>query len=155
MINIFNQKKYNAQLQVVLIDVDHANLFYMSILLFTIDPQGCRLDVMSFMDPSKREEFSRLFPEQAFHNSNNSLYQIACTNIYKTKDGRFFHLHGSLNNEPTQKMLNISFSMDITGRLECNKIYADAVTQFTSEEIQKLTSDVYGQAETICWSIEE
>ena len=67
----------------------------------------------------------------------------------------FFRLHASLNNEPTQKMLNIPFSMDITDRLECNKIYADAVAQFTSEEIPKLTSDVYGQVGTICWSTEE
>ena len=155
MINIFNKKKYNAQPQAVLIDVNHANLFYMSVSLFTIDPQGRQLGVMSFMDPSKREEFFRLFPEQSFHNSTNSLYQIACTNIYKTKDGRFFHLYGGLNNEPTQKMLNIPFSMDITDRLQCNKIYANVVAQFTSDEIQKLASDVYGQAGTICWSTEE
>jgi crotonobetainyl-CoA:carnitine CoA-transferase CaiB-like acyl-CoA transferase len=155
MINIINKKKYNAEPQAVLIDTDHANLFYMSVLLFTIDPQGRQLGAMSIIDPSKREEYFRFFPDQSFHNSNSNPYQIACTNIYKTKDGRFFHLHGSMNNEPSQKMLGIPASMDISDRLACQKIYADAVAQFTSEEIQKLASDVYKQAGTICWSTEE
>jgi hypothetical protein len=33
MINILNKKKYNAEPQSVLINTDHANLFYMSVLL--------------------------------------------------------------------------------------------------------------------------
>jgi hypothetical protein len=127
----------------------------MSVLLFTIDPQGRQLSVMSFRDPSKREEILRLFPEQSFHNTNSNPYQAACTSIYKTADDRFFNLHGSLNNEPIQKMLGIPLSMDISDQLACNKVYADAVAQFTSEEIQTLVSNVYNQAGTICWSVEE
>ena len=155
MINILNKKKYNTQPQAVLIDTDHANLFYMSVLFCPLDLQGHQLNTWSFTDSSQREELFRLFPKQSFHNSTNNPYQIACTNIYKTKDHRFFQLHGGLNNEPTQKMLGVPYSTDVSDRLACNKIYADAAAQLTSEELQKLASNVYGQAGTICWSIEE
>jgi hypothetical protein len=155
MINILNKKKYNAEPQSVLINTDHANLFYMSVLLWTIDTTGCQLNAMALFDPIKRQELFRFFPAQTFHNNDNSAYQVACNNIYKTKDDRFFNLHGSLNSEPVQKLLGIPFSVSITDRLACNKIYADAVMKFTSDEIQHQMSDVYGQAGTICWSIEE
>jgi hypothetical protein len=155
MINIFNKKKYDAEPQSVFINTDHANLFYMSVLLWTIDPRGRQLDVTSIVDPNKRQDIFSLFPEQTFHNNDGPMYQGACTNIYKTKDHRFFHLHGSMNNEPIQKMLGLPFSDTTLDRLACNKIYANAVVKLMSEEIQKQVSDVYGQAGTICWSIEE
>jgi hypothetical protein len=155
MINILNKKKHNAEPQSILINTDHANLFYMSVVLWKIDTEESQLNSMALFDPTKRQEFSKLFPDQLFHSNENSVYQAACKNIYKTKDGRFFNLHGGLNNEPVQKLLGIPFTVTTTDRLACNKIYADAVAKFTSDELQHQVSDVYGQAGTICWSTEE
>ena len=155
MINIFNQKKYGAQPLPVLIDTDHANLFYMSVLLWTIDLRERQLNAICILDSVECQKLFNLFPDQSFHNNDGPVYQAACTNIYKTKDGRFFHLHGVLNNEPMQKMLGLPLSDTTSDRLVCNKIYANAVAKFSSEEIQKQVSDVYGQTGTICWSIEE
>ena len=155
MINILNKKKYNVEPQYVLINTDHANLFYMSVMMWTIDTSRCQLSAMATFDPVKRQEVYKLFSDQAFHNNENPVYHTACTNIYKTKDDRFFHCHASLNSEPVQKMLGLPSSVSTTDRLACNKIYADAVIKFTSDEIQHQISNIYGQAGTICWSIEE
>ena len=155
LINIFNKKKYGAQPLPVIIDTNHANLFYMSVLLWTIGPRKRQLRAMSIIDPTECQELFSIFPDQSFHNNDGPVYQAACTNIYKTKDGRFFHLHGVLNNEPTQKMLGLPVSDTTSDRLVCNQIYASAVAKFSSEEIQKQVSDVYGQAGTVCLSIEE
>jgi crotonobetainyl-CoA:carnitine CoA-transferase CaiB-like acyl-CoA transferase len=155
MINILNKKKYNAEPQPVVINTDHANLVYMSSLLWTINTSEGQLNAMDIFDPTKLQKFLTLFPDLKSHNDENAVYQAACNNIYKTKDGRFFYIHGGMNSEPTQKMLGLPISVSTKDRLVCNKMYADATAKFTSEEIQQLTSDVYGQAGTICWSIQE
>ena len=155
LINILNQKKYNAQPQPVVINTDHTNLLYMSSLLWTISTADSQLNAMDAMSPTNRKTFLRLFPNQTSHNDENSVYQEACTNIYKTKDDRFFHIHGGMNSEPTRRMLGLPITVATKDRLVCNKMYADAVARLTSKEIQQLTSDVYGQAGTICWSIQE
>jgi len=85
MINILNKKKHNAEPQSILINTDHANLFYMSVVLWKIDTDESQLNAMAVYDPTKRQEFSKLFPDQLFHSNENSIYQTACKNIYKTK----------------------------------------------------------------------
>ncbi len=83
---------------------DHAQLFIMSSLLWVLDPAGQQLSAASITQPSGRAELEIHFPSWDKFNSIGSLYRIAATNIYKTKDGRFFHVHGkpSLHDALTQ-----------------------------------------------------
>ncbi len=37
------------------------------------------------------------FPNRDLHRSQASLHRALATNIYKTKDGRFYHTHGKLD----------------------------------------------------------
>jgi hypothetical protein len=39
----------------------------------------------------------KLFPNRDRHSSQKGLHRSLTTNIYKTKEGRFYHLHGNLN----------------------------------------------------------
>jgi hypothetical protein len=73
---------------------DHAQLFIMSCLLWTLDPDEANITAASTMSPEGREQIAAYFPDKDKHNSQSSIYRSAATNIYKTKDGRFFHLHG-------------------------------------------------------------
>ena len=66
----------------------------MSSLLWVLDPAGLKLSAASIVQPSGREELEKYFPSWDKFDSVGSWYRIAATNIYKTKDGRFFHLHG-------------------------------------------------------------
>lgn len=39
----------------------------------------------------------KLFPSQDIHNSLGSLHRSTATSIYKTNDGRFYHVHGEFS----------------------------------------------------------
>lgn len=75
------------------------------------------------------------------------------TNVYKTKDGRFYHLHGSMNAGPTMKMLGVE-EQDIS-REEAVKIYADKVAQYDAEVLEKQANDEFKQAGVTCLTPEE
>lgn len=66
----------------------------MSTLLWALDPAGVNLSASSITDPSRRAELEKYFPTWDKHDSVGSWYRADTTNIYKTKDGKFFHLHG-------------------------------------------------------------
>lgn len=68
----------------------------MSTLIWQLDPQGKALTVGSLATPEGQKEFSKYFPNCDKHNATSSPHRIVATNIYKTKDGRSFHLHGNL-----------------------------------------------------------
>lgn len=40
------------------------------------------------------EKYAWAFPSQDFHSMVSSLYRRAASNIYKTRDGQYLHLHG-------------------------------------------------------------
>lgn len=71
---------------------DHAQLFIMSIWVAVIDPEHNKTAARGFLDSS----FVKYFPNTDKHGAFDGPYRQACSNIYRTKDNRFFHLHGKL-----------------------------------------------------------
>lgn len=62
-------------------DSDHASLFFMSPLVIQdVTTDGQRI-------PAGPETWARLFPGSDKH-------RVLATNIYETKDGKFYHTHG-------------------------------------------------------------
>ena len=43
------------------------------------------------------KEIQELLPNEDKHRATASLHRTLATNIYKTKDGRFYHTHGELS----------------------------------------------------------
>lgn len=41
-------------------------------------------------------KFQKIIPSMDKHGAASDLHRMAATNIYKTKDGRFYHIHGAL-----------------------------------------------------------
>lgn len=135
---------------------DHAQLFIMSILLNTIDPDGENLTFSAMANPATRAAYEKYFKNCDLHNTSSGPYRSSATNIYRTKDGRYFHLHGSMNPDPTQKSVGLpSYNKDVSTPEESWEPYKEKVSQIDSDEMQKLASDVFKQAGTICWTIEE
>jgi hypothetical protein len=66
----------------------------MSTLIWQLDPTGKALSLGSLSTPDGLKEFSRYFPNCDKHRMSSSFHRQAATNIYKTKDNRYFHLHG-------------------------------------------------------------
>lgn len=155
---------------------DHAQLFIMSTLLWEIDPDGEKISSVSIMTSEGRERVASFFPNKDKHGSHSSVYRSAATNIYKTKDGRFFHLHGvspltnfwpdstslltssratgSMNPEPTLEFLGLPKDMSTDSTEAALAPFIEAVGQRTAEEMQDL-ADRNRQAGTICWTTDE
>ncbi|KAF2713518.1 CoA-transferase family III [Pleomassaria siparia CBS 279.74] len=155
MINVLLKRKYNVEPQKAVINTDHAQLFVMSVLFNTIDPEGEAITFAKANSPEGRAGYEKYFKNTDLHDKGDGPYRASATNIYKTKDGRYFHLHGSMNSDPTQTSLGLPPTMDCATAEDSWKPYMEKVSQIDSEEIQKLASDVYKQAGTICWTTEE
>jgi hypothetical protein len=129
----------------------------MSVLLYKIDPEGEAIDFLSAGTPKGKVAYAKYFKECDLHDMGSSQgpYRSSATNIYKTKDQRYFHLHGSMNSDPTQNSLGVPHYQDIADPQDSYAPYMEKVAQIDSEEMQRLASDVYKQAGTICWTTEE
>jgi len=77
------------------------------------------------------------------------------TNIYKTKDNHYFHLHGSMNPEPSQDAIGVPHNKDCASFEESIAPYVEAIAQITSDELQHRVTDTFQQAGTICHTTSE
>ncbi|KAK1222563.1 hypothetical protein PQX77_014577 [Marasmius sp. AFHP31] len=144
MLNVLLVKRFAIEPQKVVIDTDHAQLFIMSPLITDLNVDGKNL---TFLD---LPELSRWFPS-----TSTSPHDISCTNIYKTKDGRFYHVHGSLNPKPSQTALGIPEEYQPAAGETPHSIYGQKVSQYDAEDLDALMNDEYRQAGTICQSVDE
>ncbi|KAK6086347.1 Succinyl-CoA-L-malate CoA-transferase beta subunit [Seiridium cupressi] len=154
IINVLLQKKYGVGPVKVKINTDHAQLFIMSAILWTLDPAGQNLSGTSLASPVTREAMAKYFPDRDIHKSSSSLYRTVATNIYQTKDDKFFHLHSSLNPDPILNALGLPTDQQHATMEEALVPLIDAVGKHTAEEMQLLTDDSK-QAGTICWTTTE
>lgn len=83
---------------------------------------------------------------------NKPIHQEA-TNVYKTKDGRWYHLHGSMNATATMGMVGVE-EQDVT-REEAIKIYAEKVAQHDAEFLEKKSNEEVKEAGVTCLTPEE
>lgn len=121
---------------------DLATLFLESVLLPTVDGKPFLLD----------ERLQREFKKGDLYEMNKPIHQEA-TNVYQTKDGRWYHLHGSMNAAATMRMVGVE-EQDVT-REEAIKIYADKVAQWDSDVIEKKSNEELKQAGVVCLTPEE
>ncbi|KAF1851406.1 CoA-transferase family III [Cucurbitaria berberidis CBS 394.84] len=153
MINVLLKRKYGLQPQEAVINTDHAQLFIMSVVLSSIDPAG--ENVGFALSPQGKAAYEKYFKDCDLHNGNSSLYRSSATNIYRCKDGRYFHLHGSMNPDPTLDSIGLPYNKDVASPEESWAPFEEKLEQIDSQEMQRLASDVYKQAGTICWTPEE
>lgn len=89
------------------------------------------------------------------HDSSKHPYRRLATNVYQTRDGKWFHLHGSLDAEPSQKMIGVDPSrIDITDTAQIVALYQEHVAKFDASELDTLANDKYRQAGTTCYTYE-
>ncbi|KAI0132401.1 CoA-transferase family III domain-containing protein [Xylariales sp. AK1849] len=132
MLNSLMGRKYGVSPSEVIINTDHASLFIMSTALACVTKQE---DAEFNMDVRRPPE---------------SLHRIMATNIYKTRDNQFYHIHGSLNPDHTLTALGLPLEGkhndtfdQVTTRLQ------DRVAQFNALELDELMNERYRQAGTI------
>lgn len=136
------QQRFNVDAGQVVIDTDHAALFVFSAFSTTLNGK-----------PSLDRAASAHLRDTDIHDSGKHRYRQMATNIYKTKDGRYFHLHGSMNARPSMTMVGVDPERtEITDAEEIRKIYGDAVAKWNAEDIDKAANEEYRQAGTICYT---
>ncbi|RDW62021.1 alpha-methylacyl-CoA racemase-2 [Coleophoma cylindrospora] len=156
ILNVLLKKKYGVEPSEVVIDTDHASLFIMSTLIWSLTTEeGEKLTLSSAGTPEGAKKLEKYFPSKDLHRQASSNHRASATNIYKTKDNRFFHLHGSMNPDPTLKSLDLPLERDTTSVEESWTPFTEKISQITSHDLQHLATDIYRQAGTICWTAEE
>ncbi|KAJ5186373.1 CoA-transferase family III [Penicillium cf. viridicatum] len=174
MLSVLLQRKYGVKAPEIVIDTQ---LFVMSAMIWTLDPDGEPIE-SSFTLARDGGRFLNYFPNWDTNKAQANLYRSLCTNVYKTKDDRYFHLHGiiylyqlafithanesvttgSMNPEPTLASVGLPHWMpklDNSPREDVVKFYQERVQEFDSADLEHLASEVHNQAGTICWTPEE
>lgn len=153
LLNVLINRKYGVPMQDVTINTDHATLFIMSTLLWTIDPgpggENIRASTLRGV-----KGLDRYFPP-CDKGANFTPYRNLATNIYECKDGKFYHFHNSLNPDPTLQALGLPQDMPVTSYEEGTKVFRAKVKEFESAELDRRINEEYRQAGTICYSEEE
>ncbi|KAI1630019.1 alpha-methylacyl-CoA racemase [Exophiala viscosa] len=150
IISALVKRKYEVELSGAAIDTDHAQLFFMSTLLWKINPDSDHPITLREVDGK-----DGLIPNYDIHNMASTMYRQCATNIYRTKDGRFFHLHGSMNPDPTLE--SIGFPTDrpeLKTWEEAMQPFIEKLATIDSAEIQHLASDVFKQAGVIAETVD-
>ena len=109
-------------------------------------------------------EAEKYFPNCDLHNANKSgpgagnaqLARVMASNIYRTKDGRFYHCHGSMNPDPTLTALGLPLNGEESDTYEtAMQRVQDKVGQIESKTLDEMMNGEYRQAGTVAWSKEE
>ncbi|KAL4778859.1 CoA-transferase family III domain-containing protein [Aspergillus varians] len=137
-----SKDRYGIDYQDITVNTDVASLFLMSIILPTVNgsPAIQHPPIVAELDRGDPYEMAKPIHRQ-------------CTNVYRTKDGRWFHLHGSMNATATMSMIGVP-EQDVTHQ-EAQKIYIEKVAQWDAAEIDRVANDEYRQAGVICNTPEE
>ncbi|KAF2994214.1 hypothetical protein G7054_g8850 [Neopestalotiopsis clavispora] len=140
--NVAAAERYGIDYQDVEVNLDAATLFLESVLLPSIGGK-------SFLE--NRQMLQEL-AKMDVHQSTRPIRRWA-TNVYQTKDGRWYHLHGSMNAVPTMTMMGME-DVDVTTE-EAIRLYADKVAQWDSEDLEKTANEQFKQAGVVCRTPEE
>ncbi|KAM0346740.1 hypothetical protein ACHAP4_011652 [Fusarium culmorum] len=151
VLSLLIQKKYKADVGEIRIDTDHASLFFMTPLIAQIIGEDGKPKPFSPMDPNTY----KIIPNFDKHDTAG-LYRGLATSIYKSRDGRYFHLHGSLNTDPTLTALGLPIrDPSITQFDAAVARIQGKVEQFDSADIDYLMNEKYKQAGCIPLTKEE
>jgi hypothetical protein len=107
---------------------DHAQLFIMSTVVWTMEHDNRTL---TSFDPKVLD----YFPSYDIHRQAATYHRNSTTNIYKTKDGRFFHLHGSMNPDPSLDSIGLSHELDAASVEESWEPFKEKLAQIDSQEM--------------------
>jgi hypothetical protein len=130
---------------------DLASLFFMTPMIAHIIGQDGNPKPFNPLDVANQS----IFPNCDKHDMS-SLYRGLATNIYGTRDGRYYHLHGSLNPSISLNALDLPAQDDEVTDFDVGVArIQERVGNFAAEEIDNLMNEKHRQAGCIPLSKEE
>ncbi|KAK3666076.1 hypothetical protein LTR22_003079 [Elasticomyces elasticus] len=153
MLNVLRARKYQVPMSKVEINTDHASLYVMSPFLMKVVTKDGKEVKVNVFDGATMKDYG--FPSKDLHNCVG-LHRNLATNIYRTKDGRYYHCHGSMNPDPTLTALGLPADgqKDDTYDSVVDRMQK-IVEQIDSRDLDELMNEKYKQAGTIAWTPEE
>ncbi|KAE9582358.1 hypothetical protein CGMCC3_g1691 [Colletotrichum fructicola] len=144
-------KKYGLSNTEVTINTDHATLFFMTPMIASVVQDGKRIP-FGPMSP----ETQKLFPNEDKHRAIDGLHRTLATNIYKARDGRYYHIHGSMNPEPTLTALGLPLEGEPDDTYESVvRRFQDVISELDSSDLDQLRNEQHRQAGTIAYTADE
>ncbi|RFU25914.1 hypothetical protein B7463_g10423, partial [Scytalidium lignicola] len=156
LVNLLLERKYGIPAQEVVIDTDHAQLFLMSIFLLQVNPESDDTPVKPSQLRELNKTHAQYFPSWDLHKQVSSDYRKSVTNIYKTREGRFYHLHASLNPDPSLKAIGCPWDMPELTTVESSWApFISKMAEKDAPEWDDILAEKAKQAGTICFSPDE
>ncbi|KAM7223742.1 formyl-CoA:oxalate CoA-transferase [Rhypophila decipiens] len=126
----------------ITVDLDKSACFLMSAYLTTIDGQDKT-------DPDVKAKIK----DTDLNRAQSILYRRLSANLYKTKDVRYYHIHGSLDATAVMASLGLRpFDPALQSYEDCKYAIGEAVAQFTTEELEAKNREAKGAGiEAISW----
>ncbi|GAW02901.1 CAIB BAIF family enzyme [Lentinula edodes] len=127
------KKRFGEDTKVkALVNCNHAALFPAMSFLSTVD--GI---------PKWGSEMKNKIMDTDLNHVYSNIYRRMLTNIYRTKDGGFYHLHASLDATPTLKALGLPPYDEGKNEKKVAQRAIEASTQrYTSEDLDKMIRDI-------------
>ncbi|EXJ90174.1 hypothetical protein A1O3_03243 [Capronia epimyces CBS 606.96] len=140
--NLISHERYGI-VQQVSVDSDAATLFLVSSALVTVGGK-------TLQEPS----IARRYIQYDRGNSRET-YRRLSTNIYPTKDGRWFHLHGSMDATQTLTMLGLPPSKPELDEQAAINLFSSVTREWEAARLDRTANEQYRQAGIICYTPEE
>ncbi|KAJ3814356.1 CoA-transferase family III domain-containing protein [Lentinula lateritia] len=123
------KKRFGEDTKVkALVNCNHAALFPAMSFLSTVD--GI---------PKWGSEMKNKIMDTDLHHVYSNTYRRMLTNIYRTKDGGYYHLHASLNATPTLAALGLPpYDEGKTEKKLAQRAIEASTQQYTSEDLDKM-----------------
>lgn len=141
--NAIVQERFGVE-QEVRVNTDIASLFLSSCALVRVDGKPLN-------DPSIALRYLKYDLGKS-----SDPYRRLCTNVYRTRDGCYFHLHGSMNADKTLKMVGLPLNNSaLTAQEDIIQTYASKVAEFDSDWLESEANEHWRQAGTVCLTEDE
>lgn len=152
-VNAILEKVYGLPPQKAVINTDHALLFIMSLMLWSLEPEGRNVTFADTRtDPAAKALYNSLFTDYDVHGSLSGAYRCCTSNIYRTKDDKFYHIHGSMNPDVILDMLSLPRVPEGEDTFERHlPSFIDKIAQYESTELDHLSNVVLKQAGSISY----
>lgn len=131
----------------VVVDLDRATTNLISVGLVSFD------DNKTFLHPEVRRRWVRYDKKENL----SELYRTLVTNIYQTKDGKYFHLHGGMDSDATLTMLGLPLhNKEISkDRAQVVEFFNNECKKYDSEWLDVTSNERYRQTGAVCLTQQE
>lgn len=150
LVNALIARKYGSAPEEVVINTDHAQLFLMSALILEVEPQSEDAPVKPSELRGMSKEYAEYFPSYDFHQQVSSFYRKSVTNIYKCHDGRYLHLHASLNPDISLRTIGLPLDRPELSQEESWAPFISTMAEKDAAAWDQLLGEDAKQAATIC-----